>query len=142
MEHRKYISQSTRLEVYNKYHGHCAYCGKHIDMKDMQVDHILPVYRGGQDIAANYNPSCRMCNFYKSTHTVDEFKHQLTKILGRLEKVFIFRVAKRYGLISETGVKVEFYFEQIDKTKVNELISSVSDADNLTSGKADLKLDS
>ena len=38
------ISKKTREIVYNKYNGHCAYCGCEIEMKDMQVDHIVPKY--------------------------------------------------------------------------------------------------
>jgi 5-methylcytosine-specific restriction endonuclease McrA len=42
---RKAISKKMRLEVYNKYNGHCAYCGKELEYKDMQVDHLIPVQR-------------------------------------------------------------------------------------------------
>lgn len=35
--------------VYNKYGGHCAYCGKKIDIKDMQIDHFVPLLRGWSD---------------------------------------------------------------------------------------------
>lgn len=35
--------------VYNKYGGHCAYCGKKIDIKDMQIDHFKPILRGWSD---------------------------------------------------------------------------------------------
>ena len=63
------ISKKTREIVYNKYNGHCAYCGCEIEMKDMQVDHIVPKYRNnemwhkgkiGTDEISNLNPSCRM----------------------------------------------------------------------------------
>ena len=33
--------------IYNKYNGHCAYCGREIAYKDMQVDHIRPKHQGG-----------------------------------------------------------------------------------------------
>jgi len=36
------VSKAMRQNVYNKYNGHCAYCGCHINYKDMQVDHIVP----------------------------------------------------------------------------------------------------
>ena len=35
-----------RQKVYDKYNGHCAYCGKPITIKDNQVDHILPKRNG------------------------------------------------------------------------------------------------
>ena len=44
---RKPIPKQTRLTVYNKCNGHCAYCGCKLEYKDMQVDHITAVGRGG-----------------------------------------------------------------------------------------------
>ena len=41
------ISKSKREEVYQKYNGHCAYCGREIAYKDMQVDHFLPLRAWG-----------------------------------------------------------------------------------------------
>lgn len=35
--------------VYQKFDGHCAYCGKKIELKDMQVDHFVPILRGWSD---------------------------------------------------------------------------------------------
>lgn len=37
------MTKAERFQVYNKYGGHCAYCGKKIGYKDMQVDHIDPM---------------------------------------------------------------------------------------------------
>lgn len=86
-------------------------------VKDMQVDHIQSVYwyNGANDIE-NYNSACRMCNFYKSTRTVEDLKKELGKLLSRLEKVFIFRLAVKYGLIQKTDNPIEFYFEKQNKT--------------------------
>ena len=113
MATRKYISKSIRLKVYEKYNGHCAYCGCKLELKDMQVDHIVSVYwySGANDIE-NYNPACRMCNFYKSTMTIEDFRKQLGKLLSKLEKVFIFRLAKKYGVIQEVEKPIVFYFEK------------------------------
>jgi len=32
------VKKEKRQAVYKKYNGHCAYCAKKIDYKDMQVD--------------------------------------------------------------------------------------------------------
>lgn len=40
------MNKKTRLKVYEKYGGHCAYCGEAIEFKEMQVDHIKPLCRG------------------------------------------------------------------------------------------------
>jgi len=35
--------------VYQKFDCHCAYCGKKLELKDMQVDHFVPILRGWSD---------------------------------------------------------------------------------------------
>lgn len=40
---RKSIPKHIRQQVYEKYGGHCAYCGKALEYKDMQVDHMIPL---------------------------------------------------------------------------------------------------
>lgn len=108
----KPIPKAIRQRVYKKYNGHCAYCGKAIAYKDMQVDHIQARYIGGKDNLENYNPACRPCNFYKSTMTIDQFRDELKKVQGRLRKVFIYRLAVAYGLVEEKDLNVQFYFER------------------------------
>ena len=38
---RKRLSQKERKAVYELCGGHCAYCGKEIAIKEMQVDHYI-----------------------------------------------------------------------------------------------------
>ena len=49
---RKSISKTTRQKVLDKYGGHCAYCGKELDLKTLRVDHLHPHYLGGEDVRA------------------------------------------------------------------------------------------
>ena len=37
------------MQIWQKYGGRCAYCGEPIEYKDMQVDHIKPIFRGWSD---------------------------------------------------------------------------------------------
>ena len=85
----------------------------------MQVDHINSVYMKGEDNdISNLSPACRSCNFYKSTMTVEGFRRQLGLIVERLEKVFIYRLARDYGLISEDKKDIIFYFEEVKNERV------------------------
>ena len=112
---RKALSKDMRRKVYGMYGGHCAYCGREIDIKDMQVDHVQSVKLGGADEIANYRPACRSCNFYKSTMSVEGLREQLGLIVGRLEKSLTFRLALAHGLIQLTGRPVKFYFEEHER---------------------------
>ena len=109
---RKALSKDMRARVYAMYGGHCAYCGKEIDITEMQVDHVQSLYRGGDDEPENYRPACRQCNFYKSTMSVEGLREQLGLIPGRLEKLLTFRLALAHGLVRITGKPVKFYFEE------------------------------
>ena len=119
-EGRKAISKAMRQQVYDSLNGHCGYCGCKITIKEMQVDHIEAVYLHEKELKAgkaqeinsigNYMPACRACNFYKSTMSVEKFRKQLETLPERLEKVFIYRLAKKYGIVKENCGKVKFYF--------------------------------
>jgi 5-methylcytosine-specific restriction endonuclease McrA len=104
----------NRLEIYNKYGGRCAYCGKFLEFKDMQVDHIIPL-RGWKgkyvDGINNLNPSCRRCNHYKRAHNLEFFRHMLETLHERVRQIYIYKVAEDYGIIEIKKWKGKFYFE-------------------------------
>jgi 5-methylcytosine-specific restriction endonuclease McrA len=116
----------NRQEVYDKCDGHCAYCGKEITFKQMQVDHIKPLYRNdnvvtleswgvvrGTDDIDNLLPSCARCNRWKSTFGLEMFRKEIELQIERLNNYNNnYRMAKDYGLISENNNKVIFYFEK------------------------------
>ena len=104
----------TRKQIYNKYSGHCAYCGKEISFKEMQVDHIQPKAYGGTDDISNLNPSCRLCNHYKRNNTLESWRNwELGGLIDRLQKIYIFRVALAFGMIEVKGFDKRFFFEKI-----------------------------
>lgn len=109
---RKKIDKETRNRVYEKYGGRCAYCGKEIALKNMQVDHLVPIYLGGKDDIGNYMPSCRSCNFRKATLSIDEFRKELIRQCDRLLKTFQCRQSMDYGLIERKNADIVFYFEK------------------------------
>ena len=90
--------------------------GCEISIKDMQVDHIKPKRSGGIDDIDNLNPSCRLCNHYKRANKLEVFSSwQLGGLVDRLRKIYIFRVAERYGIVSVNGFTNKFYFERFKK---------------------------
>lgn len=116
----KTISKKIRMEVYNKYNGHCAYCGKVIDYKDMQLDHCIPKQRekfkkySEDDIECfeNYMPACRRCNHYKRAHSLETFRCMIEEIPEKLFRDnYIYKVGLDYGIIKADAQKIKFYFE-------------------------------
>ena len=120
-----------RKYVYDKCNGRCAYCGKELTIKQMQVDHIEPHWhtltedqarraglkKGSHDLE-NLNPSCSRCNKWKSTYSLEMFREVIQKSIDRLERdTPNFRLAKDYNLINLTGNYVVFYFEKMTPSK-------------------------
>ena len=112
------MKKSDRLKVWNKYRGHCAYCGKLLEYKDMQVDHLTPRLRGRRpdsvvEVFSNWMPSCRRCNHYKRSLSLKKFRHLLVTLDQRIMAHYVNKVAIDYGVIVEVvpwdGV---FYFEK------------------------------
>lgn len=110
---RKSISKSTRQLVLAKYDGHCAYCGKALDLKTLRVDHLIPFKNGGIDDISNYMPSCHQCNFYKSVFTLDQFRDNLKTLHERVMKPFISRLGFEYGIVEIHPFDGKFYFEKL-----------------------------
>jgi len=42
--------------------GVCYYCGSQITPKELTMDHIVPVSRGGRSTKGNLVPCCKDCN--------------------------------------------------------------------------------
>ena len=107
------MNKKIRKEVFNKYKGHCAYCGCKLTLKDMQVDHITAKYLGGQDDISNLNPACRQCNFYKQTLTIEEFREKMGSLMLRVRGSYIYRLALKYRMVKEIEWNGKFYFEKL-----------------------------
>lgn len=112
MKNRAKIPKEIRMIVYDLYKGHCAYCGKPIEYKDMQIDHLKPIYLGGEDKLYNYMPACRACNFRKSTLSIDKFREELKLQCERMLNTFQGKQSLAYGLIEKKETDVVFYFEK------------------------------
>ncbi len=115
--------QEQRKVVYNKFNGHCAYCGEEITIKQMQVDHKNPIYRNvpkdadiykrGEDVLSNKFPACAKCNNFKHVWTIEEFRREISMQIKRAKKTSAnYRMCIRYGLIKETPHPIVFYFEK------------------------------
>jgi hypothetical protein len=64
------------------------------------------------DCMENYNPSCASCNINKHGDTIEGFRTSIAGFMKHLNEISTqYKIAKRYGLIQETGIEVKFYFE-------------------------------
>jgi ATP adenylyltransferase len=77
-EHRKkssgYISGTLRYEVLKRAKFHCELCGISADLRALEVDHILPRNRGGEDDISNLQALCYSCNSMKRDRDDTDFR--------------------------------------------------------------------
>lgn len=121
-----------RLVVWHKFGCKCAYCGVDIEFKAMQVDHVIPkiefqncirnrkwipsfllhLTESDVDHIDNLFPACRVCNKWKSMHSLEHFRKEISEQIKRLNDYSSnFRMAKKYNQIKETPSVIVFYFE-------------------------------
>ena len=135
------MKKELREKVWNKCNKRCAYCGKILEYKQMQVDHIIPkrhtwsneyleqvninrttnpmtpyadpIIRGTDKIE-NLLPTCRRCNLLKTDGNIEVLRWQIkNKIFCLNEYTNNYKLVKDYGLIKEIEIDVRFYFEKI-----------------------------
>jgi 5-methylcytosine-specific restriction endonuclease McrA len=112
------VTKAMRQQVYEKYGGHCAYCGRQIEYKEMQVDHIEPqrlfwaYEKGYADRIENLNPSCRRCNHYKRASSLKTFRRLLLTLHERVQAQYICKVAEDYGIIKVEPWDGKFFYER------------------------------
>lgn len=122
---RKRLSQKERKAVYELCDGHCAYCGKEITIREMQVDHYLSFEfgfaitqgKGEIDSMDNYLPACRSCNYRKSGGHIESFRRSVTALHDVLMRDSVtYRDAVRFGQVTPSQHVQQFYYEKIGAT--------------------------
>jgi 5-methylcytosine-specific restriction endonuclease McrA len=62
----------SRENIYKRDKYTCQYCGKKLDQKQLNIDHIIPRHRGGKTAWANVVSCCLKCNLNKGGKTLQE----------------------------------------------------------------------
>lgn len=132
------MNKALREQIRMKFGGRCAYCGCELQ-KGWHVDEIEPVRRnhkynrekGKWEIDKenpmmhperlhidNQNPACASCNINKHSESLEDFRKAIKGYMKHLnERSTQYKIAKRYGLITETDIEVVFYFETLERQK-------------------------
>lgn len=109
-----------RQKVLEKYDSRCGYCGGHITIKTMQVDHMYPQASAAHwqksyniDIhhTDNLMPTCRTCNHYKRAHTVEGYRKLLKDLHERISTIYIVKVGQAMGMLDVKPFSGVFYYE-------------------------------
>lgn len=91
MSKRKKISKLTRFEIFKRDRFICQYCGGTPPAVILQIDHITPVAKGGDNDPLNLITSCQECNLGKTdrelTSIPPPLKAQLDEQRERREQI-------------------------------------------------------
>lgn len=55
----------VREAIYFGYHGRCFYTGRPVPKEMMEIDHLVPIAKGGMDAIENYVLTCKKTNLTK-----------------------------------------------------------------------------
>jgi hypothetical protein len=115
MAKRKALSTKVRFEVFKRDGFSCAYCGA-TPANDitLEVDHIVPVSKGGKDDMSNLITSCFKCNRGKGAKSLGTKESPLTQkiesvSLEQLEYYQQYLEAKQAYLDSCGSMAIEEY---------------------------------
>lgn len=124
--HCYFMTKQQRQFIFDKYNGHCAYCGCELT-KGWHVDHLRPIRRlvrkegcrhPKRDCLDNCMPACASCNINKHTMNLEEFRRLVGGFITSLNRDSTqYKIAKRYGFVTEIEKPVIFYFEQQESLK-------------------------
>lgn len=69
----------TRMGIYLREQGHCAYCHRKITRRELTFDHVHPSSKGGRTTWDNVVASCQSCNSKKGHKSLKDSGFTLAK---------------------------------------------------------------
>lgn len=88
MTKRQPISKALRFEVFKRDKFTCQYCGRSAPDVNLQIDHIHPVAKGGDNDILNLITSCADCNSGKRDRYSDSIKMVGATLDEKLEMLY------------------------------------------------------
>ena len=87
---RKSFSARERLTIYRKTKGHCYLCGEFVDFDSFEVEHKVPLSKGGTNDLDNLFCSCHCCNSIKQDIYPKDF-------MEKISQIFMYQMQIQYG---------------------------------------------
>ena len=73
--------QGLKQELMRRQNNTCVYCGSRKTARTLEIDHIVPVVRGGPNDKSNLQVICAPCNQRKGIQTDEEFRARYSRLL-------------------------------------------------------------
>ena len=79
----RYEVRFTRKNIFHRDRNRCQYCGRRFKSRDLNLDHVTPLSRGGRSTWENVVCCCLRCNMTKGNHFPVEVGMHLVRIPQR-----------------------------------------------------------
>lgn len=77
---RSLVPRLCRRSLYHRDRGLCLYCARQVHYEEMQVEHVVPLSRGGVTAWNNVVCACHRCNHRKADRTPEQASMKLLAI--------------------------------------------------------------
>ena len=67
-----HVPSPSKLGIFRRDRGVCAYCGKLVSFAEASMDHIIPQHQRGPSTWDNLVNACRRCNEKKANRTPEQ----------------------------------------------------------------------
>jgi len=85
---RKPISNGLRFDVLSKFNFKCSYCGVDAVKSALEIDHIIPISRGGSNDFINLVTACKSCNRGKYNKILNEENLSIIKEISNENDIY------------------------------------------------------
>lgn len=68
----KMVVKFSRINILTRDRFRCQYCGRQLEMKQLNYDHVIPRSQGGRTTWDNVVASCYACNDRKASRTPEQ----------------------------------------------------------------------
>lgn len=134
------ISRKLRFEIFKRDNFTCGYCGQQPPEVILEIDHILPVSKGGDDDINNLLTSCFDCNRGKTNIKLDQitpqikenlevlkikeeqikeyrkyvknYRKRITREINEVEKIFV-NYFENYGLTDRFKISIKQFLKHL-----------------------------
>ena len=70
-------SESVKQRLYKEQDGKCNACGQDFELRNLEIDHIVPKSKGGGDYYENYQLLCANCNRIKGDQPMEYLRMKI-----------------------------------------------------------------
>ena len=119
---RKAISPKVRFEIFKRDNFTCQYCGRKTPDVKLELEHIIPVIKGGTNDITNLLTACEECNIGKSDNSLNDntlIENQYKEIINQNENIRKVRKMHKLKLFCEMNNETECKIFEEDLLRIH-----------------------